>query len=136
MNLFFVYGSGANARLVTPPLTGTLLPGVTRDSLLTLGPDLGLPGREERMSIEQWRQGCASGEITEVFACGTAAVITPGRLGQEPSRAAGRSATASPARSRCGCARSCWESSSAASLTRTAGSTRSSSRWARDGESS
>ena len=77
MNLFFVYGSGENARLVTPPLTGTLLPGVTRDSLLTLGPDLGLPATEERISIEQWRQGCASGEITEVFACGTAAVITP-----------------------------------------------------------
>jgi branched-chain amino acid aminotransferase len=77
MNLFFVYGSGENARLVTPPLTGTLLPGVTRDSLLTLGPDLGLPASQERMSIEMWREGCASGEITEVFACGTAAVITP-----------------------------------------------------------
>jgi branched-chain amino acid aminotransferase len=77
MNLFFVFGSGDSARLVTPPLTGTLLPGVTRDSLLTLGPDLGLPATEEPISIEQWRQGCASGEITEVFACGTAAVITP-----------------------------------------------------------
>ncbi len=77
MNLFFVFGSGDNARLVTPPLTGTLLPGVTRDSLLTLGPDLGLPATEEPISTEQWRQGCASGEITEVFACGTAAVITP-----------------------------------------------------------
>ena len=77
MNLFFVFGSGGNTRLVTPPLTGTLLPGVTRDSLLTLGPDLGLPATEEPMSIEMWRQGCASGEITEVFACGTAAVITP-----------------------------------------------------------
>ena len=77
MNLFFVYGEGENARLVTPPLTGTLLPGVTRDSLLTLGPDLGLPASQERISIEMWRQGCASGEITEVFACGTAAVITP-----------------------------------------------------------
>jgi branched-chain amino acid aminotransferase len=77
MNLFFVFGSGDNARLVTPPLTGTLLPGVTRDSLLTLGPDLGYPASEEPMSIEQWRAGCASGAITEVFACGTAAVITP-----------------------------------------------------------
>ena len=87
MNLFFVLGSGENARLVTPPLTGTLLPGVTRDSLLTLGPDLGLPTSEERMSIEMWRQGCASGEITEVFACGTAAVITP--VGSVKARSGG-----------------------------------------------
>ena len=50
---------------------------MTRDSLLTLGPDLGFPATEEPISVEQWREGCASGEITEVFACGTAAVITP-----------------------------------------------------------
>jgi len=43
MNLFFVYGSGPHARLVTPALTGTLLPGVTRDTLLKLDPDLGIP---------------------------------------------------------------------------------------------
>ena len=77
MNLFFVYGSGQDARLVTPPLTGSLLPGITRDSLLTLAPDLGIPASEEAISVEQWRAGCESGEITEVFACGTAAVITP-----------------------------------------------------------
>jgi branched-chain amino acid aminotransferase len=77
MNLFFVYGSGDSARIMTPPLTGTLLPGVTRDSLLKLAPDLGIPASEGPISVEQWRDGCASGEITEVFACGTAAVITP-----------------------------------------------------------
>ncbi len=77
MNLFFVYSRGADARMMTPAPTGTLLHGVTRDSLLKLGPDLGIPAFEGRMSIEQWRAGCASGEITEVFACGTAAVITP-----------------------------------------------------------
>ena len=77
MNLFFVRGSGANARLTTPPLTGTLLPGITRDSLLTLASDLGLPVSEEPISVDQWRDGCRSGEISEVFACGTAAVITP-----------------------------------------------------------
>ena len=77
MNLFFVYGSGSSARIMTPELTGTLLPGVTRDSLLTLAPDLGLPAAEGSISVEQWRAGCESGEITEVFACGTAAVITP-----------------------------------------------------------
>jgi len=77
MNLFFVYGSGADARIMTPALTGSLLAGVTRDSLLTLAPDLGIPAEEGAISVEQWRAGCESGEITEVFACGTAAVITP-----------------------------------------------------------
>jgi branched-chain amino acid aminotransferase len=77
MNLFFVYGSGPHARIVTPALTGTLLPGVTRDSLLKLSPDLGIPSQEARISVQEWRAGCEAGEITEVFACGTAAVITP-----------------------------------------------------------
>ncbi len=77
MNLFFVYGSGSSARIMTPALTGSLLPGITRNSLLTLAPDLGIKAEEGRISVEDWRAGCASGEITEVFACGTAAVITP-----------------------------------------------------------
>lgn len=77
MNLVFVYGSGAGARLMTPALTGTLLPGVTRDSLLKLAPDLGFPVEEGRINIEEWEAGCASGEITEVFGCGTAAIISP-----------------------------------------------------------
>jgi branched-chain amino acid aminotransferase len=77
MNLFFVYGSGADARIMTPAPTGTLLHGITRESLLKLGPDLGIPATEGSISVGQWRAGCASGEITEVFACGTAAVITP-----------------------------------------------------------
>jgi len=77
MNLFFVYGSGPQARLVTPALTGSLLPGITRDTLLKLGPDLGIPAEEGAVSVAQWRAGCESGELTEVFACGTAAVITP-----------------------------------------------------------
>jgi branched-chain amino acid aminotransferase len=77
MNLFFVYGSGPDARIMTPALTGTLLPGITRDALLTLAPELGIPASEDKICVEDWRAGCESGEITEVFACGTAAVITP-----------------------------------------------------------
>ena len=77
MNMFFVFGSGPGARLVTPPLTGTLLPGVTRASLLELAGELGYEAVEERLTVDDWEQGCASGEISEVFACGTAAVITP-----------------------------------------------------------
>jgi branched-chain amino acid aminotransferase len=77
MNLFFVEGSGDDVTLRTPALTGTLLPGVTRDSLLTLGRDLGYRVVEDQISTDEWREGNASGAITEVFACGTAAVITP-----------------------------------------------------------
>jgi branched-chain amino acid aminotransferase len=77
MNLYFVQGSGSSARIMTPTLTGTLLPGITRDSLLTLAPKLGIPAAEGRISVAEWRQACADGEITEVFACGTAAVVTP-----------------------------------------------------------
>lgn len=74
MNLYFVRSDG---RLVTPALTGTLLPGVTRDSILTLGRDLGLEVEERRISTQEWEEGCADGSISEVFACGTAAVVTP-----------------------------------------------------------
>jgi branched-chain amino acid aminotransferase len=77
MNIWFVHGSGADARIVTPTATGSLLHGMTRDSLLKLAPDLGIPAFESKISVADWRAGCASGEITEVFACGTAAVITP-----------------------------------------------------------
>jgi len=77
MNLFFVHGSGDSARIVTPELSGSLLAGVTRDSLLQVAKDLGYGAEEGRINIDDWREGNASGEITEVFACGTAAVITP-----------------------------------------------------------
>ena len=77
MNLFFVFGSGGSARLVTPELSGSLLPGITRDSLLQLAGDAGFAVEERKIDVEEWRKGVAAGEITEVFACGTAAVITP-----------------------------------------------------------
>ncbi|WP_289019823.1 branched-chain amino acid aminotransferase [uncultured Ornithinimicrobium sp.] len=78
MNLFFVYADG---RIVTPELTGTILPGVTRSSLIELARERGLTVEERRFIIDEWRDGVASGQISEVFACGTAAVITPvGRL--------------------------------------------------------
>ncbi|MCP1367384.1 branched-chain amino acid aminotransferase, partial [Halomonas sp. BBD48] len=84
MNLFFVFKDG---RIVTPALTGTILEGVTRDSVLQLAKDAGLKPEERQISIDEWREGVASGEITEVFACGTAAVITPiGQLVSEHER--------------------------------------------------
>ncbi len=74
MNLFFVYADGS---LVTPELNGSILAGVTRASLIELAADLGLTVEERRVSVDEWRKGVESAEITEVFACGTAAVVTP-----------------------------------------------------------
>ncbi|MCP2339820.1 branched-chain amino acid aminotransferase [Actinomadura rupiterrae] len=77
MNLMFVYGGGPQPRILTPALTGTLLPGITRDSMLKLAPDLGIQVEEGKINIDEWQHGCESGELTEVFGCGTAAVISP-----------------------------------------------------------
>jgi branched-chain amino acid aminotransferase len=74
MNLFFVFADGS---LLTPPLDGTILPGITRDSLLTIAREEGLVVREERYAIDQWRSDAQSGQLVESFACGTAAVVTP-----------------------------------------------------------
>ena len=74
MNLFFVHDNGT---LVTPELTGTILEGVTRASILTLAEEIGHKVDERRVTVEEWRDGVTSGTIREVFACGTAAVITP-----------------------------------------------------------
>ena len=77
MNLCFVFNAGGRPTLVTAPLKGTLLPGVTRESLLVLARDLGYGVEERPVSVPEWRDGCADGTIAEAFACGTAAVITP-----------------------------------------------------------
>ncbi|WP_193610725.1 branched-chain amino acid aminotransferase [Nocardioides lijunqiniae] len=73
MNLYFVHDDG---RIVTPE-TGTILEGITRASIIELAGKLGHQVEERRFSIDEWRDGVASGRITEVFACGTAAVVTP-----------------------------------------------------------
>jgi len=70
-------GSGPTAELVTPELSGSLLPGITRDSLLEMARELGYTAAERRISTDEWAKKVESGELTEVFACGTAAVITP-----------------------------------------------------------
>jgi branched-chain amino acid aminotransferase len=74
MNLYFVYDDGS---IATPELTGSILEGVTRESILKIAADRGHKVDERRISIDEWRDGVSSGRITEVFACGTAAVITP-----------------------------------------------------------
>lgn len=74
MNVFLVFRDG---RLVTPALSGSILEGITRSSILQLARDRGMQVEERPITIDEWKQGVASGEITEVFACGTAAVVTP-----------------------------------------------------------
>ena len=74
MNLFFVFDDG---RVTTPPLTGTILPGITRNSLITMLREEGLDVSEELYSIDQWRDDANSGRLIETMACGTAAVVTP-----------------------------------------------------------
>jgi branched-chain amino acid aminotransferase len=74
MNIYFVHRDG---RLITPELNGSILEGVTRSSILELAKELGLDIEERKVGIDEWRDGVLRGDITEVFACGTAAVITP-----------------------------------------------------------
>ncbi len=74
MNLYFVQDDGS---IVTPELSGSILEGITRDSIMTIARDLGHEVIERKVSIDEWREGTASGKITEIFACGTAAVVTP-----------------------------------------------------------
>jgi len=74
MNVFFVFDDGS---ILTPELTGTILPGITRDSVIALARDEGIAVREGRYSLDQWRADAASGRLVEAFACGTAAVVTP-----------------------------------------------------------
>lgn len=77
MNIFFVYQEGGKTVVVTPVLTGTILPGVTRLSLLQLAKEMGYETDERRITIDEWELALKEGRMTEAFACGTAAVITP-----------------------------------------------------------
>jgi branched-chain amino acid aminotransferase len=78
MNVYFVFDDGT---LVTPPVSGTILEGVTRDAILTIAAEHGHATQQRPIDIDEWRSSVTSGRITEVFACGTAAVVTPlGRL--------------------------------------------------------
>lgn len=82
MNVFLVYKDG---RIVTPELSGSILEGITRSSILQLARDRGLKVEERKVSIDEVKTGIASGDIAEVFACGTAAVVTP--IGQLKGKA-------------------------------------------------
>lgn len=77
MNICFVYEENGKTILATPALTGTLLPGITRLSLLEVAKELGFGAEERRISIDDWEADLQKGRMTEAFACGTAAVITP-----------------------------------------------------------
>jgi branched-chain amino acid aminotransferase len=72
-----VYLITTDNELITPELTGSILEGVTRDSILTLAAEFGLTPIERRIGVDELLDGIGSGEVTELFACGTAAVATP-----------------------------------------------------------
>ncbi len=74
MNVFFVFADGS---IQTPPISDTILEGITRSSLLALARAEGWTVREQRYAIDEWRADAASGKLVESFACGTAAVVTP-----------------------------------------------------------
>jgi branched-chain amino acid aminotransferase len=79
-----VYLITTDNELITPELTGSILEGVTRDSILTLASEFGLTPVERRVEIAELLDGIGSGKVTELFACGTAAVATSiGRLHDE-----------------------------------------------------
>ncbi|WP_395657438.1 branched-chain amino acid aminotransferase [Nocardioides sp.] len=73
MNMYFVHDDGT----IVTPATGTILEGITRSSIMELAGKLGHQVEERKFSIDEWRDGVRSGRITEIFACGTAAVVTP-----------------------------------------------------------
>ena len=73
MNMMFVM----DGALVTPPLSDTILDGVTRDSILTLARDAGMTVEERPVEVEELKEGIASGRISEAFGCGTAAIVAP-----------------------------------------------------------
>lgn len=123
MNVFFVFDDGS---LSTPPL-GTILPGITRDSIIALAREAGKTVREETYSIDQWRADAASGKLRKPSPAARR------RSSRRSARCAPRMATspstaAPPVKWRWGCARSWWTSSTAAPPTRTTGSRRSCNR--------
>lgn len=72
MNVFFVMDDGS---IITPPLSGTILPGITRSSIISLAEGAGMRLKETPYAFDQWRADAASGRLREAFACGTAAVV-------------------------------------------------------------
>ena len=73
MNVMFVW----NGKLVTPELNGSILPGVTRRSILAMAQNWGMETVERKISVDELMEACRKGEVQEAFMCGTAAVVTP-----------------------------------------------------------
>ncbi len=113
MNVFFVFADGT---LVTPPLSDSILPGITRDSVITLAREAGLTVKEEPYTIDAWRADVREGRLTEAFACGTAAVITPIGTVKGREESLHHRDRQGRARWRSGCG-ACWSTSSGATRT-------------------
>ncbi|MEA4927127.1 MAG: branched-chain amino acid aminotransferase [Candidatus Limiplasma sp.] len=74
MNMMFVY---EDRKIVTPMLNGSILPGITRDSVLKLAHQMGYEAEEKRLAIEDIMRDAREGKVTEAFGTGTAAVVSP-----------------------------------------------------------
>ena len=73
MNVMFVIGD----EVITPELSGTILPGITRDSILTMLRDWGVKATERRITLDELQKAAKDGTLREAFGVGTAAVISP-----------------------------------------------------------
>ena len=73
MNVMFVW----KGKLVTPELNGSILPGVTRRSILAMAKSWGMETVERKIGVQELMDACRTGEVEEAFMCGTAAVVTP-----------------------------------------------------------
>lgn len=78
MNFFCYWINESGEReLLTPPLDGTILPGVTRDSILCLAKDFGIKTAEQKITLPQISNAAKEGRLLELFGCGTAAIVSP-----------------------------------------------------------
>ncbi len=77
MNMFFLLKTDRGSELITPPLNGSILGGITRDSIMTLAAELGHPVTQRRLAIDEVFDAAERGELSEAFGTGTAAVVSP-----------------------------------------------------------
>ncbi|MGC0400098.1 branched-chain amino acid aminotransferase [Streptomyces sp. SAI-126] len=119
MNIAFVYGD----RIVTPALTGSILEGITRDSLLQVARDLGYTAEEGVITLDQWRAPTPPPAPSPRSSPAAPRLLSRRSATSRRRRTPGPTATARPARSPASCVRRCWASSAGSGTTSTAGCT-------------
>ena len=118
MNVFFIFGK--ENKIVTPELTGTILEGVTRSSLIQLAKDRGMTVEERAITLTEWREGVANGDITEISLAAPQQWSHPS-ASSRPKTSKSRHPPSTSAKSPRACAKSSSAFSSAPLRTATAG---------------